>query len=396
MITQNTQNTKKIAVGMSGGVDSCVAALLLKKQGHDVVGFFMKNWDDEDANCSAKDDLKDVERVCAVLNIPFYSVDFVKEYYENVFEKFINESKQGLTPNPDILCNKEIKFKALINQTLALGMDYLATGHYAGVDYQNSEYQLLKGKDSNKDQSYFLYTLGSKVLKNVLFPLEKLEKQEVRKIALENKLPVFDKKDSTGICFVGERKFKPFLMKYIKPKIGNMVNLAGKSLGKHDGLSFYTIGQRKGLGLGGPGEPYFVVDKKIKDNILIVERGLNHPALFRNKLRCDELHFVNDQSKVLMLSNDAKSFKRGLRAKIRYRQKDQLFKVINTNIGNEANSKNNYLEVEFESDQRAMTMGQAIVFYDGDICLGGATIRSLGPNNFETMNKAQGLSHQQV
>jgi len=265
-------DAKTIIVGMSGGVDSSVTAALLKEQGHNVIGMFMKNWEEEDENgvCQASKEFADVVKVCEKLNIPYYSVEFVKEYRENVFQNFLEEYEAGHTPNPDILCNREIKFKVFFDKAMELGADYLATGHYCQHLFIDGKHRLVKGRDSRKDQTYFLYTMREKVLEKVLFPIGHLEKSEVREIAKKYDLVTQDKKDSTGICFIGERNFKHFLSQYIQLRPGNFENLAGEIVGTHDGSVYYTIGQRKGLGLGGQGETCFVVDKYTDRNVVIV------------------------------------------------------------------------------------------------------------------------------
>ncbi|MBI3211982.1 MAG: tRNA 2-thiouridine(34) synthase MnmA, partial [Simkania negevensis] len=286
----------KVAIAMSGGVDSATSAYLLKEQGYDIFALFMKNWEEKDreGECLSKKDYEDMVATCETLKIPYYVVNFSKEYWEQVFIRFIEEIKAGFTPNPDILCNKEIKFHALLNKALSLGADCLATGHYA----QTKEGSLFKGKDPEKDQSYFLYTLKEEILKKSLFPVGALLKKEVREIAKKKVLPVHGKKDSTGICFIGERNFKPFLENYIPRKEGEIRTIEGETVGKHQGIYFYTIGQRKGIGLGGPGEPYFVVDKDPKKNLLLVARGKNHPALFAKELTATEATWIKEPPSV--------------------------------------------------------------------------------------------------
>ncbi len=353
-------NTKTVAIGMSGGVDSSVAAYLLKKQGYSVFGLFMKNWSDDDLNCQAKKDFEDVIKVCEKLKIDYYSINFEKEYYEDVFSKCLEEFKLGITPNPDILCNKEIKFNLFLKKSIELGADFLATGHYAQTKLINNKNHLLKSFDLNKDQTYFLYTLNSSILEKVLFPIGNLTKQEVRKIAKDQNLATYAKKDSTGICFIGERKFKEFLSKYISYKNGEIRTLEEKKVGEHQGLSFYTIGQRKGLQIGGKGDAWFVIKKDMKNNVLYVAQGKDHPALFSKKLIAKKISWVIENF------NPIAPYK--CLAKIRYRQNDQkcqIDKIENDNI-----------YVSFESPQRAITQGQSIVFYQKEICLGGAIISS--------------------
>jgi tRNA-specific 2-thiouridylase len=344
---------KRVVVGMSGGVDSSVAAYLLLEQGFEVIGIFMKNWqaDASDQYCQAANDFKDVVSVCEQLNIPYYSVNFSEEYQENVFSKFIEDSKNGLTPNPDVLCNREIKFKYFFDFARKLGADFVATGHYAQVH----EGHLLKGKDLSKDQSYFLSGIDPSVLPYVLFPLGGLLKSEVREIAKKINLKTALKKDSTGICFIGERPFRDFLSQYIKSSKGRFIDLEGHFLGDHEGLPFYTIGQRKGLGVGGPGEPWFVADKNIKTNEILLVQGENHPKLFFPALVASEFHWLTKPKTLDKLT-----------AKIRYRQDDQECLVI---------EEEGYLKVYFSIPQRAITPGQYIVFYQGDHCLGCARIQ---------------------
>lgn len=349
----------RVVVGMSGGVDSSVAALLLKDQGYDVVGIFMKNWDDtdDDGVCTATEDYEDVIRVCEQIDIPYYAVNFEKQYWDKVFTYFLDEYKQGRTPNPDIMCNKEIKFKAFLDHALSLGADYLATGHYARIQSTDGSVEMLRGVDENKDQTYFLNQLTEDVLKKVMFPLGDIPKSRVREIAKEHNLATATKKDSTGICFIGERNFKEFLSEYLPAQPGEMQTLSGEVKGKHDGLMYHTIGQRQGLGIGGPGEPWFVVGKNLKKNILYVEQGFNHDSLYSDSIIATDLNFINDK-------NIKKQFT--CTAKFRYRQKDAAVtvKVL----------ENDTVEVLFDQQERAITPGQAVVFYDGDVCLGGGTI----------------------
>lgn len=343
----------KIAVALSGGVDSATSLYLLKQAGHDVFGLFMKNWEEEDekGTCIAEKDAEDARAVCDLLGVPFYSVNFAKEYWENVFTYFLKELENGHTPNPDILCNREIKFKVLFHKAKALGADLLATGHYC----QTSGGSLLKGKDQGKDQSYFLYTVKKTVLEEVLFPIGHLEKSEVRKIAEEANLPVFNKKDSTGICFIGKRNFQQFLEKYIPHEPGEIVTVEGEKVGIHDGIYYYTIGQRKGLGIGGPGDAWFVAGKDKENRKLIVAQGENHPALFAPALSATDISWVNE----------VPTFPLRCKAKIRYRQVEMPCTV---------EKNNEKLIVSFDEDQRAITPRQSVVFYQGEICLGGAII----------------------
>jgi tRNA-specific 2-thiouridylase len=344
---------------MSGGVDSSVAALLLKQQGHEVIGLFMKNWEDE--NCPAEQDYEDVARVCEKIGIDYYTVNFSKDYWANVFAGFLEDYQAGRTPNPDILCNSEIKFKVFFDKAMDLGADYLATGHYCQTDGQG---HLIKGLDKNKDQSYFLHQVESEVLKKVLFPIGHMEKAQVRQIALDHDLITHDKKDSTGICFIGERKFRDFLSEYIQKTQGNFETLEGQIVGEHRGTPFYTLGQRKGLGLGGPGEPWFVVGKDLDRNVVQVVRGKTHPALYTDWIEVDDLHFIGEPPK----------FPFHGKGKLRYRQPDQDCIVEKTANG---------YRVSFENPQRAATIGQSFVLYSDNICLGGGVIERLSQTYFE-------------
>ncbi|TXL68062.1 tRNA 2-thiouridine(34) synthase MnmA [Cerasibacillus terrae] len=354
----NNKNTR-VVVGMSGGVDSSVTALLLKEQGYDVIGIFMKNWDDTDefGVCTATEDYDDVIRVCNQLDIPYYAVNFEKEYWDKVFTYFLDEYKAGRTPNPDVMCNKEIKFKAFLDHALSLGADYVATGHYARVRNNNGTVEMLRGVDSSKDQTYFLNQLTEDVLKKVMFPLGAIEKKEVREIAIKHELATATKKDSTGICFIGERNFKEFLSEYLPAQPGEMQTLSGEVKGKHDGLMYYTIGQRQGLGIGGPGEPWFVVGKNLDDNILYVEQGYHNEYLYSDALLATDINWINQRPKQQEFT---------CTAKFRYRQKDNPVTVIMKD--------NNQVYVQFHERARAITPGQAVVFYDGEVCLGGGTI----------------------
>ncbi|MBB6177913.1 tRNA-specific 2-thiouridylase [Anoxybacillus tengchongensis] len=349
----------RVVVGMSGGVDSSVAALLLKQQGYDVIGIFMKNWDDTDENgvCTATEDYEDVMRVCNQIGIPYYAVNFEKQYWEKVFTYFLDEYKAGRTPNPDVMCNKEIKFKAFLEHAMALGADYLATGHYARVAYRDGEYQLLRGLDANKDQTYFLNQLGQAQLSKVLFPIGELQKSKVREIAKEAGLATAGKKDSTGICFIGERNFKQFLSNYLPAQPGKMQTLDGQVKGTHDGLMYYTIGQRHGLGIGGSGEPWFVVGKNVKDNILYVAQGFDNELLYSDAIIATNVNWVSGRKPSEPMS---------CTAKFRYRQPDV---PVTVEMIDETTAR-----VSFEQRVRAVTPGQAVVFYNGEQCLGGGTI----------------------
>ncbi|MGL4606120.1 MAG: tRNA 2-thiouridine(34) synthase MnmA [Eubacteriaceae bacterium] len=351
----------KIVVGMSGGVDSSVAALLLKNQGYDVVGVFMKNWEEQDESgvCTATEDYDDVRRVCDTIDIPYYTVNFEKEYYESVFKYFLDEYKKGRTPNPDVLCNREIKFKRFLEYAMnVVGGEYLATGHYAQIDVSNEQYRLKRGFDQNKDQTYFLCQLGQKELKRVMFPIGHLSKNEVRRIAIENDLATAEKKDSTGICFIGERNFTQFLSQYLPAQPGNIMDLEGNIKGKHQGLMYYTLGQRRGLGIGGQGtgEPWFVVEKDLEKNELLVVQGETHPSLYSKSLEAIDMNWV---------AGEPPSNAFHCTAKFRYRQQDQGVMVL---------LKGDRIEVQFDAPQKAVTPGQAVVLYDGNVCLGGGTI----------------------
>ncbi|WP_423189624.1 tRNA 2-thiouridine(34) synthase MnmA [Alkalibacterium sp. f15] len=360
----NASTGTRVVVGMSGGVDSSVTALLLKQQGYDVIGVFMKNWDDTDENgvCTATEDYKDVALVANKIGIPYYSINFEKEYWDKVFQYFLDEYKKGRTPNPDVMCNKEIKFKAFLDYAISLGAEYVATGHYARVKRdEDGTTHMLRGIDANKDQTYFLNRLSQEQLSKVMFPIGEMDKSEVRKIAEEAGLATAKKKDSTGICFIGEKDFKEFLMNYLPAQPGNMVAEDGEIMGQHDGLMYYTIGQRKGLGIGGTGqsnEPWFVIGKNLKNNELIVGQGFTHPNLYATRLEASEFTFTIDK-------DFPETFK--CTAKFRYRQKDVGVTV-------HLNKEDNTAVVEFDEPARAITPGQAIVLYDGDECLGGGTI----------------------
>ncbi len=353
-----------VIVGMSGGVDSSVAALLLKRQGYQVSGIFMQNWEDDDEHCTARQDYRDAASVAARLDMELTTVNFADEYWERVFAHFLEEYSAGRTPNPDILCNKEIKFKAFLDHARSRGADAIATGHYVRAGGSNEAVKLLRGIDNNKDQSYFLYTLNQQQLRPSLFPVGEMEKPDVRKLAQEAGFHVHSKKDSTGICFIGERKFSSFLAEYLPAQPGDIVTDSGETIGRHNGLMFYTLGQRQGLGIGGrsAGEesPWYVLDKDLTDNRLVVGQGHDHPALFRSSLQAHNLHWVQGEA-------PASSFR--CTAKVRYRQQDQSATVTLTD--------NDTLHIEFDQAVRAATPGQSLVLYDGDACLGGAIISDL-------------------
>ncbi|GAB3806544.1 tRNA 2-thiouridine(34) synthase MnmA [Virgibacillus kimchii] len=355
---KNKKDTR-VVVGMSGGVDSSVAALLLKEEGYDVVGIFMKNWDDTDefGVCTATEDYEDVVRVCNQLDIPYYAVNFEKQYWDKVFTYFLDEYKAGRTPNPDVMCNKEIKFKAFLDHAMSLGADYLATGHYAQVRENKGRYEMLRGVDHNKDQTYFLNQLTEDVLEKVMFPLGHMQKQEVREIARKHDLYTADKKDSTGICFIGERNFKEFLSEYLPAQPGEMRTLTGETKGRHDGLMYYTIGQRQGLGIGGAGDPWFVVGKDLQENVLYVGQSYTNDALYSDALIGTDVNWIHPDKIPATFT---------CTAKFRYRQDDSEVSVKRMDNGK--------VYVTFSKKERAITPGQAVVFYDGDVCLGGATI----------------------
>lgn len=359
------QKNIRVVVGMSGGVDSSVTAYLLKQQGYEVIGVFMKNWDDTDefGICTATEDYQDVIHVCNQIGIPYYGVNFEKEYWDKVFTYFLDEYKAGRTPNPDVICNKEIKFKAFLEHALTLGADYVATGHYAQVIFKDGEYKMLRGKDSNKDQTYFLNQLSQEQISKAIFPLGHLEKKEVREIAKQVGLVTATKKDSTGICFIGERNFKEFLSKYLPAQPGIMETLNGEDKGKHDGLMYYTIGQRHGLGIGGAGDPWFVVGKDLNRNVLLVEQGFNHNALYSDEILATNISWISP-------IENRQEFT--CTAKFRYREQDHGVTVTILE-GNRA-------KVVFNEPVRAVTPGQAVVFYNSEECIGGGTIDQIFKN----------------
>lgn len=350
---------KTVVLGMSGGVDSAVSAWLLKQQGYNVIALFMHNWEEvDDGCCTAEQDFEDVKRVSALLGIPYYSVNFAAEYKERVFKYFLDEYSRGRTPNPDVLCNREIKFGPFLQYAKALGADYIATGHYCGVRHDNGVHYLLKAKDQNKDQTYFLNQLSQAQLADVLFPLQNTDKTEVRKIAAELGLANAKKKDSTGICFIGERNFRNFLQNYLPNKTGEIVDVDGKTVGEHIGLMYYTLGQRRGLGLGGTPEGqgrWFVVDKDLENNRLIVSHG-DEEVLMSKSLISYDVNWIP--------SLPAKKFT--CTAKFRYRQPEQ---GVDVEV-----SENGKVKVIFHEKQRAVTPGQFVVFYDAEKCLGGGII----------------------
>jgi tRNA-specific 2-thiouridylase len=364
-------SSEKIIVGMSGGVDSSVSAWLLLQQGYQVEGLFMKNWEEDDTAeyCSATVDLADAQQICDSLGIRLHTVNFSSEYWDNVFEYFLHEYRIGRTPNPDIMCNREIKFKAFLDHAQVLGARRIATGHYVRTRERNGVIELLRGLDDNKDQSYFLYALNQHQLGHALFPVGELDKTEVRDIARREGFAVHAKKDSTGICFIGERKFRDFLQRFIPAQPGDIYSSEGVLLGEHAGLMYYTIGQRQGLGIGGtePGkeEPWYVVAKDLEGNRLVVAQGVDNTLLFHSHCRITDLHWIGD-------AQDALPF--DCSAKIRYRQQDSRCQLTALDGAN--------AEIEFAEPQRAITPGQALVLYQGQQCLGGGTIeRAYSPQS---------------
>ena len=351
----------RIVVGVSGGVDSSVAAYLLKKQGHEVIGLFMVNWEEVDGTCTAEQDFEDVKRVCNKIGIPYFSINFAKEYYERVFEYFLDEYKKGRTPNPDVLCNREVKFGPFLEQAMKLGADMIATGHYCKKIEKDGKYYLAKADDLNKDQSYFLCQLNQEQLKAVVFPLESIDKPKVREIAKQLELSTAEKKDSTGICFIGERNFKKFLQQYLPARKGKILDLEGNVVGQHDGLMYYTLGQRRGLNIGGRkggnGERWFVIKKDLENNILYVSQG-EDDLLFSDGLYASEMNWIPEIPQI-------KEF--NCFAKFRYRQPDQKVHVTIIN--------DKEIKVDFDERQRAITPGQFVVLYtDEGLCLGGGII----------------------
>jgi tRNA-specific 2-thiouridylase len=353
----------RVVVGMSGGVDSSVAALRLKQEGYDVIGLFMKNWEDDDTDqyCSSRQDLIDAASVADIIGIPLEAVNFSAEYKERVFTQFLSEYKAGRTPNPDVLCNAEIKFKAFLEHATKLGANYIATGHYAQVRQTNGVLELLKGEDGTKDQSYFLYRLGQTQLCRTLFPIGHLYKRDVRRIAKDYGLPNFSKKDSTGICFIGERPFRGFLSRYLPNEPGDIRTTAGEVVGRHAGLMYYTIGQRQGLGIGGTrdgdGEPWFVSNKDMAENVLVVVQGHDHPDLFRPALTATDVTWI---------SGRAPRCNWVYAAKIRYRQIDAPCAITQLD--------RTKCRIEFAQPQWAVAPGQSVVVYESKVCLGGGVI----------------------
>ncbi len=358
-------NTRHVIVGLSGGVDSSVTALLLQREGYRVEALFMKNWEEDDTGdyCAAAADLADAERVCDQLGIRLHTVNFATEYWDRVFAHFLAEYRAGRTPNPDILCNREIKFRAFLDHALTLGADAIATGHYARIGRGVEGVELLKGRDPNKDQSYFLHAVGQEALSRSLFPLGELYKSEVRELAAEAGLATSEKKDSTGICFIGERRFKEFLARYLPAQPGAIETPDGEVIGRHDGLMYHTLGQRQGLGIGGlrgAGDaPWYVARKDLDRNVLVVAQGHDHPLLLSDALTASQMHWIAGHPPELPLC---------CAAKVRYRQTEQSCRVEPLD--------EERCRVVFDQPQRAVTPGQSVVFYDRDVCLGGGVIEA--------------------
>ena len=361
-----TANGRKVIVGMSGGVDSSVSAWLLMQQGYAVEGLFMKNWEEDDGTeyCTAREDLADAQAVCDRLGIKLHQANFAAEYWDRVFEHFLDEYKAGRTPNPDILCNKEIKFRAFLDYALSLGADFIATGHYTRRSACNPA-QLLRGRDGNKDQSYFLHAVAGSQIARTLFPVGDIEKPEVRRIAAELGLATAAKKDSTGICFIGERRFKDFLAQYLPAQPGRIETDAGAVIGEHQGLMYYTLGQRQGIGIGGQKNaeeaPWYVVHKDLVRNVLVIGQGHEHPLMMSRALFAGTIDWVAGSAPALPLHCTAKT---------RYRQPDQRCVVSHDGVR---------YRVDFTDTQRAVTPGQSVVFYVDDVCLGGGVIEETVP-----------------
>ena len=363
-MTHSSEQDQTVIVGMSGGVDSSVAALMLIEAGYRVEGLFMKNWEEDDGTeyCTAKEDLADAQSVADQLGIRLHSANFAAEYWDGVFDHFLSEYRAGRTPNPDILCNREIKFRAFLDYATQLGADLIATGHYVQTDAKGGTTRLRKGVDGNKDQSYFLHQVDHQALGRSLFPVGNVDKTLVREKAASAGFVTARKKDSTGICFIGERRFRDFLKQYLPAQPGPIVSVDGDELGEHEGLMYHTIGQRQGLRIGGlanrPEAPWYVVDKNVPDNVLVVAQGNEHPALFKTQLTATDVIWISGEPPTLPLS---------CHAKIRYRQADQPCEV---------SASDSKVQVSFTTPQRAVTPGQSVVFYEGDICLGGGVIEA--------------------
>lgn len=366
-----SEKPEKIMVAMSGGVDSSISALLLKQQNQVIEGMFMKNWEEDDrfGTCPAEQDALDAADVAARIGIPLHTRNFAAEYWDHVFEDFLTEYRSGRTPNPDVLCNREIKFKTFLEHAEDLGAGAIATGHYVRTESRDGIARLLRGRDENKDQSYFLYAIGHEQLARTHFPVGALEKPAVRRLAEEHGLKVHDKKDSTGICFIGERNFREFLSEYIPAQPGEIRTPEGKVLGQHSGLMFHTLGQRQGLGIGGvkgcPDEPWYVLHKDLENNILYVGQGHDHPWLSSTEL---------DASGLSWIAGQAPQAGAKLTAKVRYRQADQACRVIAID--------EQMMKIEFDQPQRAVTPGQSVVLYSGDECLGGGIIDHMNAEPF--------------
>ena len=365
-ISGNHLKDRKVILGLSGGVDSAVAALLLQQQGAEVQALHMTNWEDDDGYCTAAEDLQDARRVCEQLNIPLHHANFAKEYRERVFDTFLAEYRAGRTPNPDVLCNREIKFGVFRDYAKRLGGELLATGHYARIRTSDGETSLLKGADSGKDQSYFLHAVSAEALAETVFPLGELQKTDVRRIAHDHGLGVYDKKDSTGICFIGERPFREFLSTYLPANPGPIRTPEGNVMGQHHGLMYYTLGQREGIGIGGRQDsvdaPWYVAEKDLGENALIVVQG-EHPLLYSSAIQASNATWIDRTPSKLSRSGAL-----NCSVKIRYRQPDQ---------GCVVTQEGDKLLVRFDQEQRAVAPGQFAVFYDGDRCLGGAVIDRL-------------------
>lgn len=350
----------RIVVGMSGGVDSSVAALLLKREGHEVIGVFMNNWEEKDESgvCTSERDWADVRRVCDAIDIPYYSVNFAREYKERVFARFLAEYEKFRTPNPDVLCNREIKFSAFLDFALKLGADRLATGHFASLGMEGGLFTLLRARDEGKDQTYFLYMLGQRALSYAMFPVGNLLKSEVRQIAREAGLPVSDKRDSTGVCFIGERDFRAFLKNYLPATPGEIVDESGRVVGRHEGVLYYTLGQRRGLGIGGggTGERWFVVEKDAKNNRLVVAQGADSARLYAGEAAAGELTWI---------AGEAPGRSLDVQVRLRHRQPLQAAHV---------EIDEGRARIAFRDPQRAVTPGQSAVFYLDKTCLGGGII----------------------
>jgi len=365
-MSDTSNRNLNIIVGISGGVDSSVAAYTLLQENYTVEGVFMKNWeeDDTDQNCTAAEDYSDAQKVCETLNIPIHGVNFSTEYWDRVFSHFLEEYKAGRTPNPDILCNKEIKFSVFLDYAISKGADKIATGHYARIELKDGFYRLYKSFDKNKDQTYFLHELNQHQLAHSIFPLGYIEKNNVREIAQQQKLITYNKKDSTGICFIGERNFKEFLSTYLPAQPGDIITEDGQQIARHSGLMFYTLGQRQGLGIGGlknySDEPWYVAQKHLQKNELIVVQGHDHPLLESNWLETRDIHWITQRPA---------TFPYRCSAKTRYRQDDASCEIQEIAPG--------AYRITFDHVQWAVTPGQSVVFYQGDECLGGAIITKI-------------------